>query len=450
MSFELNQDAFDYIFTSMDDAICVITGEGVLKYANFSAQRLFGINGEDQNGEKLWKYVPYTQRNDDLIQMFIESCKQKLISHQAYVDYENKEGKVFKLRVCMSAIRGKGGEVLYISIISDLTEFIRVNTAFQRYTSSEIADFVLNDPKGEMLGGQQRDCSILMSDLRGFTALSTRMTPADLITVLNHYFEAMVEIIERNGGTVIEFLGDGIFVVFGAPKEEEEHALLSVCCAVEMQNAMEEVNRWNEENNFPALEMGIGINSGQVVVGNIGSQKKAKYGCMGENVNLAGRVESYTIGGQIYISENTRKRISEELDIAGEDSFLPKGGKEELKIYDIRGAGQIKINSLNEDIRWESITRKPEVIFYKLEGKAVIDEKNKGFIKALSLDGRYGLLETTTELLDKQNIMIDIGGDLYAKVVGTVDGRYKICFTAKPDIFTEWLSKFTDNSGLKG
>ena len=90
------------------------------------------------------------------------------------------------------------------------------------------------------------------------------------------------------------------------------------------------------------------------------------------------------------------------------------------------------------------------MIFYKLEGKAVIDEKNKGFIKALSLDGRYGLLETTTELLDKQNIMIDIGGDLYAKVVGTVDGRYKICFTAKPDIFTEWLSKFTDNSGLKG
>jgi adenylate cyclase len=88
--------------------------------------------------------------------------------------------------------------------------------AFERYTSREIAQYVLHNPGGELLGGQQKECSILMSDLRGFTALSTRLSPADLIILLNHYFEMMVEVIAKYNGSVIEFLGDGIFVIFGA------------------------------------------------------------------------------------------------------------------------------------------------------------------------------------------------------------------------------------------
>lgn len=438
MSFDLTQDDFNYIFTSMDDAVCVMNSKGVLVSANASAQKLFGINQDNLSKEKIWKYIPYTPKNDDLIQMFIDASNQKLRNHQGYVDYENEAGKVFKLRVSMSATRAADGEVLYIIIISDLTEFIRVNMAFERYTSREIADYVLHNPNGELLGGKQCECSILMSDLRGFTALSTKLSPADLIIVLNHYFENMVEVIEKNGGSVIEFLGDGIFVIFGAPKEDKDHALHSVRCAVEMQNAMEAVNKWNEENNYPALEMGIGINSGKVVVGNIGSLKKTKYGCMGENVNLAGRVETYTVGGQIYISEHTRNGITERLDIASEDSFMPKGGKEPLKIYEIQGVGQLQINVANSEINWENTKQNKEVVFYALEGKSVGGDKNKGSIKALSEDRRFGLLETGVKLSDKQNIMLDIGGDLYAKVIDVSEGKYTICFTAKPDVFKAW------------
>ena len=440
MSFDLSQDNFNYIFTNMEDAVCIMSGKGVLIYANASARKLFGISEESFSDQKIWKYIPYTERNDDLIQMFIDSSKQKLMNHQGMVDYENIDGKIFKLRISMSATKMPNGEILYISIISDLTEFIRVNMAFERYTSREIAQYVLHNPGGELLGGQQKECSILMSDLRGFTALSTKLSPADLIILLNHYFEMMVEVIAKYNGSVIEFLGDGIFVIFGAPKDDSEHALSCVKCAVEMQNAMKAVNEWNEENNYPILEMGIGINSGKVVVGNIGSLKKTKYGCMGENVNLAGRVESYTVGGQIYISQNTKELIAEPLDIVSEDSFMPKGGKQELKIYEIKGVGDLVVDTINDTISWEGVKKEEEVALYALEGKAVCGDRKKGTVKAISADRRYGLLKTDETLLDKQNIMLDIGGDLYAKVIGIVDGMYNICFTSKPDIFKTWLN----------
>lgn len=144
----------------------------------------------------------------------------------------------------------------------------------------------------------------------------------------------MIAIIDKYEGTVIEFLGDGMFVIFGAPKDNARHAYNAVACAVEMENAMKKVNEWNKSHGFSQLEMGIGINSGKVVVGNIGSNQKMKYGCMGESVNLAGRIETFTTGGQIYISQYTKAMIEEELVIVSEQSILPKGAKKHIKIFE--------------------------------------------------------------------------------------------------------------------
>ena len=115
---------------------------------------------------------------------------------------------------------------------------------------------------------------------------------------------------------------------------------------------MEEVNAWNRENGYPDLEMGIGINSGKAVVGNIGSDKKMKYGCMGSTVNIAGRIESLTIGGQILITENTARKIEEELVITSEDVILPKGSPTELKYYEIRGIGDLACGVISDDLNW--------------------------------------------------------------------------------------------------
>lgn len=435
MNLGLKQNELSYIFKNMDDAVCITSRNGVIRYINKSAKRLLGIEDSAEN-QKIWNAIPYVERNDALIQLFIDAITAKEKSFQDFVEFEKNDGSVCHLRVSLT-YSNEDDEEMFVIVINNLTEFMRVSSAFRRYTSSSIADYVLNTPGGEMIGGVAKDVTILMSDLRGFTALSTRLAPTDLITILNHYFESMVKVIEKYNGTVIEFLGDGIFVVFGAPKDDPNHAVDAVSCAIEMENMMAEVNAWNEENNYPTLEMGIGINSGTVIVGNIGSDEKMKYGCMGEPVNIAGRVETFTIGGQVIISENTKALIKEKLEIAGEQSFLPKGAKDEMKIYEISGIGDVSLNSNDEVIEWL-----PEagikVSFYELDGKYVGDVAYEGRVLSLSKNERYAKLVADTELKKSQNITIDISENLYAKVVDVCDEFYTICFTSKPDSYADW------------
>jgi adenylate cyclase len=166
---------------------------------------------------------------------------------------------------------------------------------------------------------------------------------------------------------------------------------------------------------------------------------------MGENVNLAGRVESYTVGGQIYISEHTANRINEHLDIAGKDSFMPKGAKSEVTIYDIWGVGDTHIESVNTIKAWINMQKEVRVPFYKLEGKCVTEGKYEGQIIALSDDRKCAKLVVETTFTDRQNIMLDIGGDLYAKVIEQTEDYYILRFTSTPEHFNEWVDETTHN-----
>ena len=188
-----------------------------------------------------------------------------------------------------------------------------VRRAFGRYVSEEVATSILQSPEGLELGGEEREVTILMSDLRGFTALVARLAPQEVITFLNLYLEAMVEVISRYGGTIDEIIGDAILVIFGAPLPSEDHAAKAVACGLAMQLAMTDVNQRLTAKGGTELEMGIGINTGRVIVGNIGSVRRTKYAAVGSNVNLAGRIESFTTGGQLLISESTRAAIKSPL-----------------------------------------------------------------------------------------------------------------------------------------
>ncbi|MBQ6971700.1 MAG: PAS domain S-box protein [Synergistaceae bacterium] len=422
-----------YIFANMADSVCITAKNGGIYYANNSASELFGF-GDKSSGRKIWEAIPFTEKNDTLIQLFIDAVTQGRDIH-SLVSYENSTGKIFRLHVSITYMTESSG--IFVIVIRDLTELLRVNSAFERYTSPEIARYVLKTPGGEKQGGQLRDVTILMSDLRGFTALSTKLSADVLITILNHYFEEMIAVIRRWEGTLVEFLGDGLFVVFNAPNDDSNHANHAVSCAVEMENAMKSVNEWNALNGYPALEMGIGINSGPAVVGNIGSDVRMKYGCMGETVNLAGRVETFTVGGQVYISERTRAKITEELFTSGEQSFMPKGAASPMKIFAVGGIGDIRI--LHRDCVMRDVAKKAAVSFSLLEGKNVGDERYSGHVVKLSDDERCAVLETEADVAAMQNILLDIGGPLYAKALSNDGGNITICFTSKPDCFGEWV-----------
>jgi adenylate cyclase len=424
----ISPEQAQYFFTNTEDSVCIISSSGEVLYANPAAQKLFEIPADASL--KIWKAVPFVEGNDDLIQLFIDSVTNKVDTHEAIVDYVNNEGIVSNLHVRMTCYNND--QVVYLVVITNLTQLFKVSSALVRYTSPDIADYALTTAEGQKSGGQTKNVTILMSDLRGFTALSSKLTAEELIKVLNRYFEAMVACIQKYHGTVIEFLGDGIFTVFGAPKDLEDHASCAVNCAVEMQKAMPAVNEWNKANGYPELQMGIGINTGDVVVGNIGSEKKMKYGCMGSAVNITGRLESLTVGGQIFITENTARRLTEKLTVITEGAFLPKGAPEELRYYEIEGIGDNLTGVAgSRNIEWKEQSCDNEYRFYVLEEKKVGATGYTGKITRLSADGRYAVLEAEPELAERQNIMLRQDDEcIYAKVIRKEDPGYVICFTS--------------------
>src|SRR5512138_493522 len=145
-----------------------------------------------------------------------------------------------------------------------------VRRAFGRYVSEEVAASILKSPEGLELGGEEREVTILMSDLRGFTALAARQSPHQVIEFLNLYLESMVDVISQYEGTIDEIIGDAILVLFGAPVRREDHAEKAVACGLAMQLAMKEVNERLAAKGAAEVEMGIGIHTGRVIVGNIG------------------------------------------------------------------------------------------------------------------------------------------------------------------------------------
>jgi len=218
-----------------------------------------------------------------------------------------------------------------------------IKKTFGRYLSDEIVESILETPQGLKLGGEKKIVTILMSDLRGFTSLGEKLEAEEVLRILNNYLRKMTDIIYKYQGTIDEIIGDAILVIFGAPFTKPDDACRAIACAIEMQIAMNDVNESNQKKGYPKLSMGIGINTGEVIVGNIGSARRAKYGVIGSNVNLTSRIESYTLGGQILVSEQTLKACDQKLRIDKELQVMPKGLKEPITIYEIGGIEESNI-----------------------------------------------------------------------------------------------------------
>jgi class 3 adenylate cyclase len=194
----------------------------------------------------------------------------------------------------------------HVAEIEALADQLRVRNrfiqeTFGRYLSDAVVSEILESPDGLRLGGEKRTVTMLMSDLRGFSAMAERLAPEQVVRVINNYLGTMADVILAHDGTIDEFIGDSVLGFFGAPVARGDDARRAVACALAMQKGMERVNRQNREEGLPAVEMGIAVHTGDVVVGNIGSEKRAKYGAVGSHVNLTARIESYTCGGQVLI-----------------------------------------------------------------------------------------------------------------------------------------------------
>ena len=213
-------------------------------------------------------------------------------------------------------------------------EFIR--ETFGRFVSQEVAARALTG-EGAQLGGEVRQVTILFSDLRGYSALSRRLGPEQMVALLNRYLSAMTDVILAQQGNLSEMLGDGLVVLFGAPTSRHDDALRAVRCAVEMQQALAAFNA----KEGLSLEMGIGVGTGSVIAGNIGSRKRMKYGVVGTPINLAGRLEAFTVGSQILIDDVTKRLVGDEIQIGEMLELRPKGWPEPIRCHPVQSAGDV-------------------------------------------------------------------------------------------------------------
>lgn len=220
-----------------------------------------------------------------------------------------------------------------------------IRETFGRYLTDEVLDEILSHQDTPAISGERRVVSILFSDLRRSTELSEQMDAADFIHMLNHYFAEMIEIINAWQGNILEFVGDAIVAVFGAPRENEYAARDAAACAVAMQRRMTAINAWNREQGFPEIAMGIGLHTGEAILGSIGSETRMKYDMIGRNVNLASRVQGYTVGGQILATDEFLTAAGGQIltNEEGSQRVKPKGIRDEIWLYDIVGFGKQKI-----------------------------------------------------------------------------------------------------------
>jgi len=294
---------------------------------------------------------------------------------------------------------------------------------FGRYLSNEVVERLLQTPEGLKLGGETRKVTLLMSDLRGFTQVADRIPPDRVVRLLNNYLGTMVDVLLSFQGTIDEFIGDAILAIFGAPVQREDDAVRAVACAVEMQRAMERVNDFNRREGLPVVEMGIAVHTGEVVVGNIGSDKRAKYGVVGSPVNLTARIESYTVGGQILVSDRTRREGGADLTVGNEVVVQMKGFEKPVSAWDVRGVGgdyRLFLPAREETL--VTLSGPLPVRFATISGKRVDGPESEGLLVRLSM--KEAEVETRERPDPYRNLRLRflardgsaIPGELYGKV----------------------------------
>jgi class 3 adenylate cyclase len=223
------------------------------------------------------------------------------------------------------------------SMLEGLRQRDFIRSAFGRYVSPEVAQAILESPEGLRFGGTKRLVTVLMSDLRGYTRFAEQGDPEEVMEILNGYLARMAEVVIAHGGTINEFIGDAIFAVYGAPVPHPDHAERAAATALAMQTALGDINAEHGRRGLPAFEMGIGLHTGEAVVGNIGSEQRAKYAVVGSAVNVASRVESATVGGQVLLTARTLAELGPLARVGPAITLQAKGLSEPLTLHELQG-----------------------------------------------------------------------------------------------------------------
>ncbi|MEO0233973.1 MAG: tetratricopeptide repeat protein [candidate division WOR-3 bacterium] len=329
-------------------------------------------------------------------------------------------------------------------------EFLKASLeSFKKYLPKRIVEKILSNPYEVKVDSERRVVTVLFGDISGFTALSERLDPEDVIKVINKYFKKMVRIVDKYGGDVDKFIGDAVLVVFGAPVAHSDDPERAVRAALEMQKEMETIEPVYAKGEYVKVTMHIGINTGEVVALNMGVDDRMEYTIMGDNVNLTSRLEGIAKSGEIIISENTYKHIKDIFEFEKLEPVMVKGKKDPIQIYKVLSLkkGLVKEENLNF-VGSEDIKKFPDILVEKF----VKDGQNFSlFIKGDEGCGKTKYCSLLFDKFDRKNVKIfQLSGQTFfqnipfKKLKDFVEGQLKIDETDS----VELIKNKIDNSLL--
>lgn len=315
---------------------------------------------------------------------------------------------------------------------------------------------LLDQATGDKYRSEQKQVTIVLADLRGFSALSELYAAQELINLLNRYFHKMSEIILRYRGTIDKFMGDSVMALFGAPESRPDDLERAIACAVEMQLAMNDINATNKGLGQPNLYMGIGINTGTVVAGNIGSKLHSEYTVIGNEVNLTSRVEAHSLRGQVMLSENVYELAQDYVNVGTINDVLVKGRSQPVRLYELLSTTRPQ----PLEVPRREIRKSPRVdvdmplSFQTVSGKTVQNRRHEGQICNLSYNGMMAELPTPLDpnaeikIRFALSMMSNRTSDVYAKVLNVTENnssyRCQLEFTFIDDTAQRELKEYVD------
>ena len=216
-----------------------------------------------------------------------------------------------------------------------LREKEMIKRAFTRYVAREVVEEILKNPENMALTGERREVTVLFCDVRGFTPLSERLSPEEVVLLLNDFYNLMIETTFKHDGTLDKFLGDAVMAVFGAPLAHPDHSARAIRTALAMQEGIVGLNERRARDGKEPIAVGIGVSAGEAVAGTVGTEDRMEYTVIGDSVNLAARLESNAKPGQILISHRTYERVRDLVDARPLGRIRVKGKEEEVEVYEV-------------------------------------------------------------------------------------------------------------------
>ncbi|MEH2453664.1 GAF domain-containing protein [Nostoc sp.] len=340
------------ILRSLSNGVVSTDKTGLIIAANESAKRLLGLGPEDRLEGKLVtdaigiKEGDFSKWYQDALHAVDLKGRQQYYPDRTLLSTSIKQHSInLSINTIADAsdqeqIRGA------LVVMEDISDEKRLKSTMYRYMTQELAEELLklDDAK---LGGDRKEVSILFSDIRGYTTLTENLEAEEVVSMLNEYFESMVEAVFKHKGTLDKYIGDAIMAVFGSPLPLENHAWMAVQTSLEMRHRLHEFNQRRYADDKPGIKIGIGINSDTVISGNIGSSKRMEFTAIGDGVNLGSRLESVSkqYGCDIIISHNTFKPCQDHIWARELDYIRVKGRNEPVAIYELLGLRSDSIES---------------------------------------------------------------------------------------------------------